>query len=213
MGQSNVSGNKSDELKSSVELKTVLMHVCNTFASMRTVKNLTSDVKTFSQRLGDVCDTIEAIRSTSGFSVTINGDSYQIQDYAIPKALIDYVSAGRIYASQDAIESAEPLIRVGVTEAKLSPLAFNKFFSDFNKDQAEEFKIPVATDWAKRTSVTLEDVQYLKDESGRLAKLHEGGMDICTCDLIGLRIEGLCSFLKKYDEPNMDGFASWLFKA
>jgi len=193
-------------------LKVVLNNAFDTLASARARKYVLSD-KGFNQRLSDVCDTIEAIRSTLGTEVDLDGESYSIKDYQIPKALTNYVSSGLIYGSSDAVGKVDPIIRIKKAEAKLSPLVFNKFFADFNGYQAEGFRIPVVDAWNKLTSISLEDVQYLEDESGRMARLHENGFDIQTCWLIGLKVEGLCLYLSKYDTPTKDGMTTWLSQA
>lgn len=195
--------------KTTSRLETVLRNTIEVLASARSKKYVLMD-KEFDQRLSEICVTLEAIRSTRGAEINIDGESYPIKDYQIPKALINYVSSGLIYGSPDAIGKANPIIRVAKTDAKLSPLVFNKFFSDFNGNQAEGFRIPVADVWNKLTSVTLEDVQYLEDEDGRMAKLHEGGFDIQTCWLIGLSIDGLSKYLSRYDIPTKDGMVTWL---
>lgn len=199
-------------VKFDTRLKVVLNNTIDTLASARARKYVLSD-KGFNQRLSDVCDTIEAIRSTLGTEVDLDGESYAIKDYQIPKALVNYVSSGLIYGSSDAVGKVDPVIRVKKTEAKLSPIVFNKFFADFNGYQAEGFRIPVVDAWNKLTAISLEDVQYLEDESGRMAKLHENGFDIQTCWLIELSVEGLCRYLSKYDAPTKDGMTTWLSQA
>jgi hypothetical protein len=197
---------------SDTRLKVVLKNTFDDLASVRAKKYVLSD-EGFDQRLSDVCDTINAIRSTLGTEVDLNGESYPIKDYQIPKALVNYVSSGLIYGSSDAVGKVDPIIQIKKAEAKLSPLVFNKFFADFNGYQADGYKIPVVDAWNRLTTVSLEDVQYLEDKSGRMAKLHENGFDIQTCWLIGLSVEGLCQYLSKYDAPTKDGMTRWLSQA
>lgn len=190
-------------------LMEVFTSAFDTLASARARKYVLSE-SSFNQRLIDVCNTIEAIRSTLGSEVDCEDESYPIKDYQIPTALISYVSSGLIYGSQDAVGKVDPIIRVKKRVATLSPLVFNKFFSDFNNYQNEGYRINVSDNWNKLTATTLEDVQYLEDESGRMAKLHEGGYDMQTCWLLSVKIEGLTPYLSKYDAPTMDGMTTWL---
>jgi hypothetical protein len=190
-------------------LMEVFTSAFDTLASARARKYVLSEAS-FNQRLMDVCNTIEAIRSTLGSEVDCDEESYPIKDYQIPSALINYVSSGLIYGSQDAVGKVDPIIRVKKRVATLSPLVFNKFFSDFNNYQNEGYRINVSDSWNKLTATTLEDVQYLEDESGRMAKLHEGGYDIQTCWLLSVRIDGIATYLSKYDAPTMDGMTTWL---
>lgn len=195
-----------------VELKTVLTNTCNDVASERTKKYTMRDTDSFNQRLSDVVETIEAIRSVKGATVEVGEDSFMISDYHIPKALLDYMSTGRIYASKDAVGKAEPVIEVERRPAKLSPVMFNKFFVDFNSYQLDGYKIPCVDQWTKEQFATLEEVQFLEDEEGRLAKLHEGGFDECTCALLGIRIHELSRYLSSVDVPTKDGFTTWLLR-
>lgn len=162
--------------------------------------------------MSDVCDTLEAIRCAKGATVNVGEDSFNIKDYHVPNAFVEYLNSGEVYASRDAIGKAEPLIKAKKVEAKLPPFAFNKFFSDFNSAQAEEFQIKVRDQWDREVPISLEDVQYLEDENGRLAKLHENGFSAQTCYLIGVKVDGLSKYLATYNKPTQDGMTQWLLQ-
>lgn len=164
----------------------------------------------FIDRIEDVVETIEAIRGTDASSIIVGkGDVYSVSEYQIPTVLVNYTNSGKIYASTDAIGREEPYFQAERKIAKLSPLQFNKVFDDFNENQHDGYRIAVVENW-DRKKTSLEDVQYLEDGEGSMLKLHEQGFDIYTCDLIGLQIDGLSSFLTRYDAPTVKGYEEWL---
>lgn len=162
----------------------------------------------YGQRLIDVVETLEAIRCSQSSTISVGDESYTISDYKIPVKLISYVNAGIIYASSDAVGSRKPLFKANVCSGKLTPLQFNKFFDDFNINQ--DLKLNVSDNFT-RSTVVLGDVQYTEDEQGMMLRRCEGGLDLETCYLIGLRIDGLADYLTKYAKPNTDGMTKWLF--
>lgn len=176
-------------------------------ASQKTMKYFIND-SSFEQRLIDVVQTIEAIRCSQSNTISVDGESYAVSEYKIPTRLVDYVNAGIIYASSDAVGSRAPIIKVNGCTGKLTPLQFNKFFDDFNINQ--ETKLNTVESFNRSTTV-LGDVQYAEDEHGMMIRLSETGLDIETCYLVGIRIDGLGDYLTSYSMPNKDGITKWLF--
>lgn len=189
-----------------VKLSNVLSYVLKGLASSKTEKYFLSTVET---RLGEVVDTIEALRAAKGSTITVDGDIYNISEYQIPKALLNYVRSGTIYGSKDAVGKAMPILEVKKSDGKLTPIKFNTFFNDYNSYQHESVQIPM-TSLSTKEPVTVEDVDYLEDQDGLMAKLHESGFGIETCSMIGLKIEGFNSFLATYTTPTLDAFTSWM---
>lgn len=214
MGDMNVSNLKANESAISFEseLKVVLTNGMADLASARTAKYFFKDGVVDADRIGKIVNTIEAIKSATGNFIMVDGEQYSKFDYRLPKALVDYVNAGKIYASKDAIGGSEPLFDSEKVKAELSPLAFNKFFDDFNRNQDEGYRIPTVDNWSASIK-TLEDVQYLYDEdSGAVCKFHEGGMDECTCALLHITLPEITNCMPKYDKPTRNGYTLWLSK-
>lgn len=214
MGENNVSNLTATESAISFrsELKEVLINGLTDLASARTAKYFFKDGVVDADRIGKIVNTIEAIKSATGNFINVEGEQYSKFDYRLPKALVDYVNAGRIYASKDAIGGSEPLFYSEKTAAEMSPLAFNKFFDDFNRNQDEGYRIPTVDNWSASIK-TLEDVQYLYDEDcGTLCKFHEGGMDECTCALLHCTLPEVTNVMPKYDKPTRNGYTLWLSK-
>lgn len=181
-------------------------------ASGRTRKYFTGDAR-FNERLQDVLQTIEGLRTAYGSSVVVDGEVYNRSDYLVPKKLKDYVNSGRIYASKDAIGVESPIFESEKVNIPLSPEAFHHFFTEFNGTQGEDKKFILVESLTKE-NLTLEDLQYLEDESGlQLAKLREEAIcDSVTCQLMGYRLDSLTKYLRKYAKYNPKGILKWLFE-
>lgn len=198
----------SEQLKSN--LKQAFLEGFQTYCSVKTSKYFVHS-DNFDQRLDSVVETIVGLMSVKGTVVTVNGDQYSKSEYKVPTRLVDLIRSGFIYASPDAIDRAEPVFEVSKVRPNLSPMQFNRFFTDFNVGQCEGYPSFQLSEVAGRDAVTLEDVQYLEDENGVMRKLHESGFEIELCALLGLNITALSPYLVGYPKPTNMEVVKWLF--
>lgn len=209
---SNVSINPEVKTSTNEELKSILNYALGALASAKTARYfMGKDGLPDQSRLNGVVNTIEAIRATEGKTIKVGEDFFPVEEYKIPNALVDYVRAGITYASADAVGKCEPIFKAQAGVAVLSPIAFNKFFDDFNINQPEEYQVPTTGGW-RGEPVTLENVQYLENESGDLCMLHNGGFGIETCALLHFKVPALTACMPSYTRPTMEGFKIWLSK-
>lgn len=203
----------SKTIKSSdliTKLKDAFKSLKDEVASAKTEKYVTSRPD-FDERLNSVVDTIVGLMSCYGSVVTVKGIDFMITDYNVPAKLEDLINCGRIFAAVDSIGRVNPIFKVEKVDVSLTPESFNRFFSDFNSNQSDDTKVKLSEGITRRT-ISLEDVQYLKDKSGAMVKLHENGFDIELCYLLGLEIDGISEYLNSYSAPNALGVALWLLR-
>lgn len=179
-------------------------------ASIKTSKYVLGNAEC-TQQIIKVADTLIAIMAAKSSIICVNQNLYNISDYEIPTKLVDLMSFGQIYASNDAIGKKDPIYAVAVSESNLTPTQFNKFFSDYNSGQQDNNKINVQAGLIK-TPKSLDSLQYLvEDENGMMLKYHESGLGIEACQLLSVELPALNAFLTGYTRTTIEGMGQWLF--
>lgn len=179
-------------------------------ASNKTLKYVLDGTKS-SQQIIEVAETLISIMAAKSNVIYVNQDIYNLSDYEIPTKLVDLMSFGQIYASDDAIGKKDPIYLVEVSQSKLTPTQFNKFFSDYNSGQPDNKKINVTAGLIKSPK-SLDSLQYLvDDETGAMLKYHESGLGIESCQLLSVGLPALSNFLTAYPRTSVAGMGQWLF--
>lgn len=180
------------------------------FASIKTTKYVLGNTNS-NQQIVEIAETLIAIMAAKSNVIYVDQDIYNISDYEIPTKLVDLMSFGQIYASDDAIGKKDPIYSVAVSPSKLTPTQFNKFFSDYNSGQPEGMKINVTAGLIKSPK-SLDSLQYLvDDENSVMLKYHESGLGIEACQLLSVRLPALDDFLTAYPKTLNGGMGQWLF--
>lgn len=81
-------------------------------ASSRTVKYVIDDKQQL-MTLHKICYTAQEIMRVFRINgkITVKGECYEISDYSFPKHMVEIISCGKIYATKDAIGTANPWYR------------------------------------------------------------------------------------------------------
>jgi hypothetical protein len=163
----------------------------------------------FEKRLENVVRTLMALRATFSSTITVGEESYLTQEYHVPQKLISFLNSGRVYMTGDAIGRSNAAEAEKVKDGDiLTPLAFNAFWDEFNRNQDEGNRI-VLTDGYTRENLTLGNLQFADDGNGLLVKINDSGLSAEECWLFNIKLNDSDGFTK-YPSISLDGMAQFL---
>jgi hypothetical protein len=173
-------------------------------STSRTQKYL-CNTKDFDGRLESVVRTLYVLRATFSTSIQVGEETFLLSEYKVPAKLQNFLDAGRIFMTSDAIGRVNPCQVERVEGDIYTPLEFNAFWDEFNRDQGDDVKLTL-TDGYVRNHVILANLQFCEDGSSGLVRLNDSGFDAEDCYLIGVSLSDAEGYTR-YPGVTLDGIA------